>query len=95
MNVWKPIALCSAAGLVLSVGLQVASAAKSAAPLPPLAGDPSCHGQPNMAGALSNLTASLASLRVAEHDKQGWRTAAIASTEAALAKTNQGCAMAP
>ena len=60
MNHWKPIALLSIAGLVSSVGAQVAAAGV-------------CHDQPNMANAAASLKAARASLDKAEHDKGGWR----------------------
>jgi hypothetical protein len=81
MNVWKPIALCAVIGLVLSVGVQVSAAGV-------------CHDQPNMASALGELRAARASLDRAEHNKGGWRVAAIEKTNAAIAETERGCAFA-
>ena len=80
MNAWKAIALCSIAGLALSLGVQVASAAGGA-----------CHDQPNMAAALSSLRAARASLDKAEHNKDGWRAKAIEATDAAIRETDRGC----
>ena len=82
MNLWKPIALCSIAGLVVSLGMQTASAAGA------------CHDQPNMAAAGKALRAARASLEKAEHNKGGWRAAAIEATNKAIAETDRGCAFA-
>jgi hypothetical protein len=81
MNVWKPIALVATAGLVASVGIQVAHAGV-------------CHDQPNMAAAAASLKAARASLEKAEHNKGGWRVAAIEATDKAIAETDRGCAFA-
>ncbi len=85
MNVWKPIALCLAGGLVASISMQTASAQSNAA---------NCHNQPNMAAALAGLKAGRASLEKAEHNKGGWRVAAIEATNKAIAETDRGCAFA-
>ena len=82
MNLWKPIALCSIAGLALTVGAQYSSAAGL------------CHDQPNMAAALTTLRSARASLDKAEHNKGGWRVAAIEATNKAIAETERGCAFA-
>jgi hypothetical protein len=82
LNLWKPIALVSIAGLVFSVGAHVASAAGV------------CHDQPNMAAALTSLRAARASLDKAEHNKNGWRAAAVEATAKAIAETERGCAFA-
>ncbi len=82
MNLWKPIALVSLGGLVVSIGVQTASAAGV------------CHDQPNMAAAVSSLKAARASLEKAEHNKGGWRAKAIEATEAAIRETDRGCAFA-
>jgi hypothetical protein len=82
MNVWKPIALCSIAALVISIGTQVSSASGV------------CHDQPNMAAANAALHSARASLDRAEHDKGGWRTAAIEATNKAIVESDRGCAFA-
>jgi hypothetical protein len=82
MNLWKPIALLSIAGLILSVGAQMSSAAGV------------CHDQPNMAAAAASLKAARASLDKAEHNKGGWRVAAIEATNKAITETDRGCAFA-
>ena len=81
MNVWKAIAVASTIGLVGSIGIQVAAANV-------------CHNQPNMGSALSSLRAARASLAVAEHNKGGWRTAALAAADKAIHETERGCAFA-
>jgi hypothetical protein len=83
MNIWKPIALCSVAGLVASVGLQTAQAADM------------CHGQKHMQAALDAFKAARAELDHAEHDKDHWRDRAITAADAAIKETNAGCAAAP
>jgi hypothetical protein len=85
MNVWKPIALCSIAGIALSVGIQTASAQSNAA---------DCHNQPNMAKALHELRDARKSLDAAEHNKGGWRDRAIKAADAAIHETENGCAFA-
>jgi len=85
MNVWKPIALCSAAGLVASIAMQTASAQTNAG---------NCKNQPNMLSAINSLRAAKASLEKAEHNKGGWRDRAIAATSTAIKETENGCAVA-
>ncbi len=93
MNLWKPIALCSVAGLVLSLGVQVAHA-EPGGQGGAVAGRGVCHDQPNMAAALTSLRAARASLEKAEHNKGGWRGKAIESADAAIRETDRGCAFA-
>jgi hypothetical protein len=83
MNYWKPIALCSIAGLVTTLGIQTAKAGASA-----------CHDQPNMAAALKALKEARASLDKAENNKGGWRVRAIEGTEKALKETDTACGVA-
>jgi hypothetical protein len=87
MNLWKPIAVCSVAVFVLSLAhhFQFASVASAAGV---------CHDQPNMAAALGSLQSAKASLEKAEHNKGGWRVAAIEATNKAIAETDRGCAFA-
>ncbi|HTQ48574.1 MAG TPA: hypothetical protein VMI75_37715 [Polyangiaceae bacterium] len=82
MNVWKPVALVAVAGMVASVGMQVAHA------------DNACHNQGHMQAALDHLKAARNELNSAEHNKGGWRDAAIQATDKALGETNRGCAFA-
>jgi hypothetical protein len=80
MNLWKPLALCSIGALALSLGTEISLAAGV------------CHDQPNMAAALGALRSARASLEKAEHNKGGWRVAAIEKTSAAITETERGCA---
>jgi hypothetical protein len=91
MNVWKPIALCLAAGFAVSIGVQTANATPSPDPLPSKVANGGCGGQPNMASALGSLQSALASLNKAEHNKGGWRVAAINATNTAIAQVQAGC----
>ena len=88
MSPWKPVALFSTSAFVLLVGYQVASAC--AAPR----SDTFVAGQPNMEAALGHLQAARASLQAAEHNKGGWRAAALASTDNAIVETKRGMAFA-
>ncbi|HEY8074177.1 MAG TPA: hypothetical protein VIF62_08710 [Labilithrix sp.] len=82
-NAWKPIALLAIAWIVGSGGsVQTAEAAGV------------CHDQPNMAAAAASLRSARASLEKAEHNKGGWRAAAIEATDKALRETDRGCAFA-
>jgi hypothetical protein len=90
MNVWKPIAILATCGLVGSIGVQVASASQAHDAEPTKVGG-ACFDQPNMAAAKSNLESALNSLNRAEHNKGGWRDAAIQSTQNAIARTTEGC----
>jgi hypothetical protein len=81
MNPWKPIALAAIVGLALSTAIQVAAAGV-------------CHDQPNMVAALTGLRSARTALEKAEHNKGGWRAAAIEKTSAAIAETERGCAFA-
>lgn len=82
MNVWKPVALVAVAGMVASVGMQIAHA------------DVVCKNQPNMQSALDHLRAARASLDKAEHNKGGWRDRAITATQSAIDETKTGCGFA-
>ena len=93
MNVWKPIAIVATAGLIASIGIQTAHATQATDPQPQTLTGP-CFDQPNMAAAKSNLETALTYLQRAEHNKGGWREAAIASTQTAIARTNEGCRVA-
>jgi hypothetical protein len=46
--------------------------------------------QPHMHAALEHLRAARAELRMAEHDKGGWRTRAAEHVERAIADTERG-----
>jgi hypothetical protein len=53
-----------------------------------------CNDQPNMSNAVVELRQARASLDVAEHNKGGWRVAAIDATNEAIRETENGCAVA-
>lgn len=57
MNVWKPIAVCAVAGLVASVGVQIASANGSSI---------SADRHPNLTKARDSLTAATGALKAAQ-----------------------------
>jgi hypothetical protein len=81
MNIWKPVALFSSAGLILTLSMEIAAAGV-------------CHDQPNMASAAAALKSARSYLDKAEHNKGGWRVAAIEATNKAIAETDRGCAFA-
>jgi len=80
MNVWKITSLFLAAALVTSLGVQTASAVGV------------CYDQPNMAAAKSGLESAKGSLEKAEHNKGGWRDAALVAVNKAITETDRGCA---
>jgi hypothetical protein len=91
MNPWKPIALCLAAGLVASIGIQTASANKSPEPTSFLTAGP-CDGQPNMRNAVGSLNAAWGSLNAALPDKGGNRVIAMGQIKNTVIPTIQaGC----
>ena len=53
-----------------------------------------CNNQGNMSNAVVELRQARAALDVAEHNKGGWRVAAIRATDQAIAETEQGCGFA-
>jgi hypothetical protein len=85
MNAWTPIAAISVVALAFAIGCEVHEVSGPAAPA---AG---CSNQPNMQTALNELRAARGSLGRAEHNKGGWRDAAIASTDTATRETERGC----
>jgi len=48
--------------------------------------------QPHMKAALEHLRAARAELKVAEHDKGGWRARALANVDRAIADVEKGVA---
>ena len=50
--------------------------------------------QPHMVNALEHLRAARAELRMAEHNKGGWRVRAIANVDRAIGDTEAGIAHA-
>ncbi len=93
MNPWKPMAICLAAGLALSVGIQTASADRNPSPAPVVGGG-GCGNQPHMNAALGYLNQALTELGRAEHNKHNWRVSAVGSVQAAIQQTESGCAAA-
>lgn len=77
MNKWKVTSFLFAGLLVTSIGFNMQQHA---------AAEP----QPRMHAALHNLEQALDDLKSAEHDKGGWRAAAIRSTETAIKETHRG-----
>ncbi|MGA3123243.1 MAG: hypothetical protein ABSF69_20925 [Polyangiaceae bacterium] len=86
MNAWKAIA----AGSAFAFAFAVAVACTPAAPPGPAA----CANQPNMAAAVHSLEVARAWLGRAEHNKGGWREAALVATDTALRETVRGCQFA-
>jgi len=78
----------------MSLSLRVVAVAAVLFLAIPVANAGPCYDQPNMAAALAALQQAKASLDKAEHNKGGWRVAAIEAVNKALAETNRGCAMA-
>ncbi len=91
MNVWKSVALLSSSLFALSVGYQVASAAPAK---PAVAVASIAASQPNMEAALAKLKEARAYLDKAEHNKGGWRAAAVQATDTAIRETQRGIAFA-
>lgn len=87
MNIWKPLALVSMATTVLTVGASVAFAGASSHP-------GGVGAQPHMDAALAHLRAAKTELQAAEHNKGGWRDAAVLKTDGAIADTQRGIAFA-
>src|ERR1700722_18751924 len=89
MNAWTPNAAISVVALVCAIGCRVEEYSGPApAPAAPAVG---CANQPNMNNALNEFRQARASLGKAEHNKGGWRDAAIASTDNAIRETERGC----
>jgi hypothetical protein len=85
MNFWKPVALASIAVSVMSVGYNVASAN-------PAQRAGNVAGQPHMESALALLQQAKGELQNAEHDKGGWRAAAVGGVTTAINETKRGIA---
>ena len=94
MNVWKPIAIFSMTGLVVSIGIHVCSASNASAETQIDQNIGNCHNQGNMLAAARSLYAARDSLNRAEHNKGGWRDRAIQGASAAIRETENGCAYA-
>jgi hypothetical protein len=90
MNVWKPIALCLAAGLAASVGIQTASATSRPDSALYLTGP--CDGQPHMRAAVIALNNANSELQSATPDKAGNRVKAMGQITGTVIPTIQaGC----
>ena len=81
MKTWKPVVFGSTAALFLFASVQNARAGE-------------CHDQPNMAKAMHSLEKAKEDLEKAEHNKGGWRVAAIKHVEDSLKETHRGCEFA-
>ena len=77
MNRWKFTALLFAGLFATSLSVNLIQTA-------------SAEHQPHMHAALNALQSALGELRTAEHDKGGWRAAAVRSTEEAIKETRRG-----
>lgn len=86
----KVFLACGAAALSFGVAI-VACGGGAPASSP---GTGQCNNQINMSNAVQELRQARASLDVAEHNKGGWRVAAINATNQAISETEQGCAVA-
>ncbi len=88
---WRTAALASADKAIAETNRGIAfDATHNASDLEPVALD----AQPNMQAALAKLREAKTQLQAAEHDKGGWRAAALASTETAINETVRGIAFA-
>ena len=90
MNVWTAVAAASVLAFALALGCEENNPPPAA---PPASAD-ACGNQPNMAAALAYLREARQYLDRAEHNKGGWRDAAIRSTETAMYETARGCEFA-
>jgi hypothetical protein len=78
----------------MSLSLRLVAVALTLSLAAPLANAGACHDQPNMAAALVALQQAKADLAKAEHNKDGWRDAAIKAVDDAISQVNRGCAFA-
>jgi hypothetical protein len=89
MNTWKALALTSMASMTLMLGLEVAQAKPQPSPQPLVEGN-----QPRMEAALDYLQKARVELDKAEHNKGGWRDAAIQKVDGAIVEVRRGIAFA-
>jgi hypothetical protein len=75
--------------LVVSVVFVACGGGGAASP-----GTGQCSNQVNMSNAVVELRQARAALDSAEHNKGGWRVAAINATNEAIREAEQGCAVA-
>jgi hypothetical protein len=87
---WRTAALASTDRAITETVRGIAFDNHNDASLEPIALD----AQPNMEAALVKLREAKAQLQQAEHDKGGWRAAAVAATETAITETVRGIAFA-
>jgi hypothetical protein len=81
MNLLKPVTLCAAAALFLSLAIGAAAAGP-------------CYDQPAMAATVAKLVEARNVLESAVPNKGGWRAAALESIDRAIAEVRRGCAFA-
>ncbi|MDE0856903.1 MAG: hypothetical protein OSA97_21005 [Nevskia sp.] len=74
--------------------LRIVAVAATLFLITPMANAGPCHDQPNMAAALESLKQAREELLKAEHNKGGWRDAAIKAINEAISQTDRGCAFA-
>ena len=87
MNLWKPIAIVSMSVSIFVVGYHGASASPEPTPSPRLG-----VNQPHMQAALAALQLAQSELNQAEHNKGGWRVAALRDLGPVLTDVNNGIA---
>lgn len=78
----------------MTISLRIVAVATSLFLIAPMANAGPCHDQPNMAAAVESLKQAREELLKAEHDKGGWRDAAIKAVNEAISQTDRGCAFA-
>jgi hypothetical protein len=89
MNHWKALAFASMISMVFMFGFEVAHAKPAPEPRSFVEGN-----QPHMEAALEHLRLARGELGQAEHNKGGWRDAAIGKTDGAIADVKRGIAFA-
>jgi hypothetical protein len=77
MNRWKIGTIVFAGLFATSVGVNYVRSVQA-------------EPQPHMRSALGSLESALGELKSAEHDKGGWRAAAVRATETAIKETHRG-----
>jgi hypothetical protein len=84
-TIWKLSTLAFAGLAAFAFASTKISEARAGGPEGP------CANQPHMKAALAALETAKGELKSAEHDKGGWRVAAVKHTENAIAETLKGC----
>ena len=91
MNAWKPLAILSTAAFVTLLGYATQVGDASAATASASSSATTRAGsQPNMEAARDHLRQARAYLEKAEHNKGGWRVAAVQSTDVAIREVSRG-----